>query len=186
VTSSHHTATFADSIGSDTRTVFTDVGVTVNTINFANTMGGSYRLAGGPAYNLIASTAGPLPLLTVSAGGSHEFQAPLSIHANTTADIADGSTLVLNNALTLNGNTLTKTGTGDLAIRNDLLTGGGMVSLQEGTLAGNGTVGGDVINDGGTISPGNSLGAASIVPEPGTWLLTALGLLCLLAGYQRH
>ena len=99
-----------------------------------------------------------------------------------TTIIADGS----NNALTLNGNTLTKTGTGDLVIRNDLLTGGGMVSLQEGALAGNGTVGGDVVNDGGTISPGNSLEAASIVPEPGTWLLTAVGLLCLLAGYQRH
>ena len=185
VQSSYHTATFADEIGSNTRTVFTDDGVTVNAINFTNTMGGSYRLGGGPAYNLIASTSGTLPTLVVTGGSSHEFQASVSIHADTTADIDGGSTLIFNNALTLNGNMLTKSGTGEMAIRNDLLTNGGTVSIQQGALSGNGTVSGDLTNDGGTISPGNSLEATSAVPEPGTWLLTAVGLLCLVAGYQR-
>ena len=159
---SHHTAIFGDAIGSEARTVFTDAGVSVNSISFTNTMGGTYRLAGGPAYNLIVSTAGPLPSLAVSGGGSHDFQAPLGIHADTAANIEGGSTLVLNNSLTLNGNTLTKTGTGELAIRNDLLTGGGMVSLQQGTLSGNGAVSGDLNNSGGTVAPGNSSGVLAV------------------------
>ena len=176
--SSCHAANFGDAIGSETRTVFTDDGVTVNAINFSNSMGGSYRLAGSPAYNLIASTGGVLPVVLPSlgvTGGSHAFQAPVSIHANTTADIASGSTLIFNNALNLNGNTLTKSGTGELAIRNDLLTGGGTVSIQQGTVSGNGTVSGDLNNEGGTISPGNSLAEASAVPEPGTVFLIVIG-----------
>ena len=84
------------------------------------------------------------------------------------------------------GNTLTKTGAGDLAIRNDLLTAGGSVSLQQGTLSGNGTVGGGVTNDGGTISPGNSVQSASLVPEPATWILFSLGLLSVLLFRRRR
>jgi len=60
------------------------------------------------------------------------------------------------------GNTLTKTGAGEMTIRNDLVTNGGTVSVQEGNLSGIGPITGDVNNSGGTISPGNSPGVLEI------------------------
>ena len=182
VQSSYHTATFADEIGSNTRTVFTDDGVTVNAINFTNTMGGSYRLGGGPAYNLIASTEGVQPSLGVT-GGSHTFQAPVSIHADTSADIASGSTLIFDAALNLNGNTLTKTGAGTMNINNVLSTGGGSLVGLSGTIAGGGAVGGDLVNDGATVAPGGSVSGSLVssaaVPEPTSVFLLLAGLLVL-------
>ena len=155
---SNHTVTFADSIGSDTRTVFTDEAVTLNSISFDNTIGGSYVIAGGASINLTVSTEEPATLPSISvAQGSHRFQAPVSILSDTSVDVASNSVLIFDGALDLMGNTLTKTGAGEMAIRNDLLTGGGTVDIQQGTLSGSGTVGGDV-NNGGTVSPGNSAG----------------------------
>ena len=77
------------------------------------------------------------------------------------------------------GNTLTKTGSGDIAIRNDLVLGHGIVNVQQGTVLGNGTIGGDVQNDGGTISPGNLL-RILMVPEPCAVALLVMGILLLL------
>ena len=159
---SNHTATFADSIGSDTRTVFTDEAVTLNSISFDNTIGGSYVIAGGASINLWVSTEEPATLPSISvAQGSHRFQAPVSILSDTSVDVASNSVLIFDGALDLMGNTLTKTGAGEMAIRNDLLTGGGTVDIQQGTLSGSGTVGGDV-NNGGAVSPGNSAGVLTI------------------------
>ena len=180
-----HTATFGNSIGSDAHTVFTNTSVTVNAINFTNTLGGTYRIAGGPNINLMASTE-TLPTLPsiVVAAGSHEFQAPVGLHAATIIDIASRSSLEFNNRLNLNGNTVTKTGHGVLAISNDVVLDGGTINLQQGTIVGNGTVGGDVINDGGTISPGNRLAGggdnAGQVPEPASILLIGLGFPMLM------
>jgi len=180
-----HTATFGDAIGSDSRTVFTDTAVSVNSISFANTMGGSYNIAGRPSVNLIASTVGTAPSVRVDAG-SHEFQAAFAIHADTTANIASDSTLTFNNALNLLGNTLTKSGTGTLAIKNDFNSGGGTVNLQQGTIIGGGTVGGDLNNSGGIISPGNSSAAGTAVPEPTTMFLSLVGLAGLLQLLRRR
>ena len=171
-------AIFGDKITSG-QTVYTNTAVTVNEIQFNHSQ--TYNIAGLGSVNLAATTdASPLNP-SISVQGNHQFQALVGLHNDTTATIASDSTLTFNNALNLNGNTLTKTGTGKMSIRNDLLTGGGAVIIQEGTVSGNGTVSGDVNNEGGIISPGNSLTATSAVPEPGTWLLTAVGLLCLVA-----
>jgi len=87
-----------------------------------------------------------------------------------------GHSLAFNNTLNLGGNTLTKLGDGDLAIRNTLVSGmGGTVNLQQGSISGNGNVGSDVNNSGGTISPGDSLQVSSQVPEPGTVFLIVIG-----------
>ena len=172
---SWHTATFGDVIGSGPSTVFTDESVTVNSITFANTMGGSYRIAGGPI-NLNASTAGVASSLAVDAG-SHEFQAVVQLLSNTEVDAASGSTLAFNNALNLMGNTLTKTGLGTVDVNNLLTLGGGTINIQQGTIGGNGTIGGDVSNTGGTVSPGSSAASSpDSVPEPTAMLLGALGL----------
>jgi len=74
-----------------------------------------------------------------------------------------GSTLIFNNALNLNGNKLTKTGDGEMAIRNDLVTGGGTIDIQGGTVSGNGTVGGNLDNGGDVVSPGNGAAVGSVV-----------------------
>ena len=75
-----------------------------------------------------------------------------------------------------------------MSIRNDLILGGGSVSLAQGTLSGNGIVGGDVINGGGTISPGNSAnGSGQAVPEPGALgLLLLAGMACSLFRWYRN
>ena len=57
---------------------------------------------------------------------------------------------------------MTKTGNGEMAVRNDLITGGGTIDVQQGMVSGNGTISGDVNNNGGTISPGNSPGVMVI------------------------
>ena len=67
------------------------------------------------------------------------------------ADVSNGATLTFNNALNLNGNSLTKTGGGMMAINNFLNTGGGAVILTQGTMSGDGTVDGTLNNDGGTV-----------------------------------
>ena len=179
VNNTHQTVLFADSIGSETHTVFSNEGVTVNAINFANTMGGSYLIAGRPGISLIASTVdGGEPRLGVQAG-SHESQAPLSILNDATADIASDTTLTFNNALSLMGNTLTKTGAGAIEINNILSTGGGTIDVNEGTVSGSGVVGGD-LNNNGVVAPGSDgAGGAGQVPEPAGIALLALGLMSL-------
>ena len=179
----NHTAVFAGALTAS-KTVFTDDVVTVNSIQFINTNG--YNIAGVGSVNLAATTAAPPvnPSIQV-VQGSHQFQVNVNLLADTTADVASGSTLSFNNTLNLMGNTLTKTGEGTVAIRNDLTLEGGTVSLQQGTIAGNGTVGGDLNNEGGTISPGNNAGSLSVVPEPSGALLLLGGVFFLSAGVAR-
>ena len=76
------------------------------------------------------------------------------------------------------GKTLTKTGAGEVSIRNDLITSGGTVNLLQGSVSGNGTISGDFNNDGGTISPGNRLvtETTQAVPEPSSLAMMILSL----------
>ena len=123
---------------------------------------------------------------SVSVQGTHQFQAAVNLLNDTAVDVANDSTLTFNNTLDLMSYTLTKTVAGTMAIRNDLVLGGGTVQIQQGTLLGNGTIGGNVSNDSGTISPGNSLnGSLSGVPEPSSMLLLALGGLGWALGIHR-
>ena len=167
-----HTAIFDDEISTDT-TVVTNVDVTVNRIEFANTSN-TYNIAGVGSVNLAAATSPQNP--TIDVLGTHQFQARVNLQDSTSVTVASGSTLEFNNRLFLNGQTLTKTGDGTLAINNDLISGGGTINVVQGTVSGSGTVGGGVNNDSGTISPGNILVDSSIavVPEP-----TACGLLLI-------
>ena len=168
------------------RAVFTETGVSVNSIKFDHTV--SYAVTGPGTINIVAGTNATLatPGFAVDQG-SHEFQAVVNIHNTATANVANGSALTFNNSLNLNGQTLTKTGSGTLNVRNDLTLEGGMLSIQQGTIAGNGSIGGDVSNDGGTISPGNSLEASenNQVPEPSAWLLVVAAWLIMLCWRQQ-
>ena len=176
-----HTVIFSDVVGSNVRTVFIDQSVSVNSIRFENSMGGGYRVTGGPRIDLVATTAIPTELPSIHVlQGSHEFQAPVTIQADTTVDVAMGATMTFNNALNLSGLTLNKTGGGTMAINNLLSQGGGTLICDMGTCSGTGTIGGDMINEGGVISPGNSLDATANVgqvPEPGGIVLLSIGWL---------
>ena len=97
---------------------------------------------------------------------------------NTTANIASASSLEFVNRFNLRGNTPTKTGNGTMLVNNSFNTGGTIVGL-EGTISGAGTVGGDVDNQGGIISPGSNAigdGEAAQVPEPSAYLLLRFGV----------
>jgi len=173
-----HTAILGSEIMSP-RTVFTDTDVTVNRIEFSNATH-SYAVSGHGSVNLFATTDPNSPVNpSIGVQGTHLFQVAVNLHAPTTADVASGSVLTFDGALNLSGTTLHKTGDGMLTINNRVTLGGGSVVNAQGTITGNGTIGGDVNNQGGTISPGDQAlsGSLTNVPEPSTMLLLVLGAL---------
>ena len=186
-TTSQHTATFANAISAPT-TVVVDTDVTINTITFNHSI--SYGVGGLGSINLHSNTTTMAsPAINVEQG-DHQFQVVTNLRDDTTVDVASDSTLSFNNVLDLNGQTLTKTGDGTLSINNVLNSGGGTILGLAGTISGSGTVGGDVNNQGGTISPGSSsihADAAAQVPEPAGLLLLVAGCVSgLLCGRQLH
>ena len=135
---------------------------------------------------MVAGTdaSGQLPARFEVLQGTHEFQARVNLLHEATATITSGAMLIMNNALDLGGNTLTKTGAGELSIRNDLIANGGTVDIQQGIVSGNGTISGDVNNGGGIVSPGNSL-STSPVPEPTSIVMMVLAALACLMLWRR-
>jgi len=178
-----HPVIFGDAIEQPS-TVFVDSAVTINSVTFDNV--NSYILAGAQSFNFNSGTSTPvvLPKITVAEGtqGDHQFQAVVNLLDDTTVEVSSDSTLTFNNQLNLGGNTLTKTGAGEISIRNDFVTAGGVLNISEGTVSGNGTVSGDVNNDGGVISPGNSSSGANLVPEPTALTLLVFGMLLTFCG----
>ena len=135
------------------RFVYTEQQVTLQAIEFNS----SHPYAVGGLASIILDGGGSSARLTVGSG-DHQFQAPVELATDVHVDVGPGSLLTFNNALSLNGNEFVKRGTGDVVVNNRLSTGGGSVIIQEGTVTGDGSIGGDVHNDGGTISPGNATG----------------------------
>ena len=169
----NHTAIFGSATSTNT-TVVTNASVTLNRIEF-NSSTNSYVLAGSGSVNLADTTATNSVDPSMTVLGTHEFQAGVNLMANASVDVASNSTLTFNNALRLMGNTLTKNGDGTMDINNVLSLGGGTIDIQQGSVSGHGTIGGDVNNNGGTISPGDSLQQTSAVPEPASLVLFMLG-----------
>ena len=159
ISSSREKVFFDDAISS-TSTVFTDLPRTVNSVQFNNSS--SYIVAGSGGVNLVASTdtTSVSPTIGVSEG-SHQFQAPVSIMADTEVNVESGAQLTFNNALNLNGQTLTKTGDGDMAVNNVLNTGGGTLQVMAGIVSGHGTVGGNLTNN-ASVAPGSSSGVLTV------------------------
>jgi len=178
-----HDAIFAGSIAA-TSTVSADTPVSVRSIQFDSSI--PYAIAGRGGINMVAGTDtfGQLPARFEVLQGRHEFQARVNLLHDATATITSDAMLIMNNALDLGGNTLTKMGAGELSIRNDLIANGGTIDIQQGIVSGNGTISGDVINGGGIISPGNSL-STSPVPEPTSIVMMVLATLTRLMLWRR-
>jgi hypothetical protein len=140
-------------------TAVVNTDITVNKITFGNAS--QHVVAGAGSVNLAATAAATDPAIEVLLG-SHQFQAIVNLQANATANVGDSLTLSFNNELNLGGNTLTKSGTGNMAVNNKLTTAGGTIDIQEGTVSGSGTVGGNLNNSSGTVAPGNSPGILTI------------------------
>ena len=178
-----HTVIFSDLVSGVTN-VSTNDHVTVNRIEFANTTHG-YVVSGHGSVSLATTTTDTPVSPTMSVTGTHGFQASVNLINDVTINTADRSTLIFDGSLDLMGNTLTKTGAGEMAIRNDLVTSGGTINCDEGICSGSGTISGDLNNNGGTISPGNSPsvmaieGAPAVVPEPSATALFLLGAFLL-------
>ena len=138
-------------------TTVVDEDVTVKEVRFDSSI--SYAIAGSGSMNLEAD-AGNASVQVLQ--GSHQFQAVVNLNSNTIVDVASGSVLEFNNRLNLNGNNLSQTGMGTLAINSVVNADGGSVNAAAGVLTGNGTIEGDLVNSGGSVSPGNSPGILQV------------------------
>ena len=154
-----------------TRTVFTDTAVTVKAIEFNNTA--AYFVAGLGSVNLEADEGNAR--IDVLAG-NHRFQAAVNLQSETDVDVAAGASLLFNNALDLGDHDLNQQGEGTIIFNNVVTMGLGMLNLWEGSASGSGVVAGTLVNNGGTVSPGNSPGVLGITrdyiqAEEGTLLI---------------
>jgi len=120
-----------------------------------------------------------LPAIDVKAGNP-QFQLDVNLNANTTVDVAVNSTLTFDHQLNLMGFTFTNTGVSRVAIDNKLTEDHGVVTVEQGTISGDGTISDDVINNRGIISPGNKcFGASTAIPELSTFILSLVAALSL-------
>ena len=180
-------ARFGDIIQSP-QTVAVNSDVTVNSIEFNNP--NTYAIAGPGSVNIDGGSSS-ISVTGGEAAGDHQFQVAVNLMSDVTIDVAAGSSLAFNNVLNLNGNTLTKTGEGLVAVNNVLNSGGGMILGVEGILGGNGVLSGDLTNRSGIVSPGAqraSLGSQNViadVPEPNACFLLVMGLLGLTVRRRR-
>ena len=167
------TATLGGAITSP-RVVFTETDVTVKGIQFLSGM--TYAVAGTGSVNLegVSGVSNIEVLL-----GNHQFQAEVNVNNDTTVSLAGDASLEFVNRLNLNGNRLTVTGDGTLLVNNSFNTGAGTIVGASGTIAGGGVVGGDLVNDGVTLQPGNNASALLAVPEPTTCVLFVMGVMTL-------
>ncbi len=143
-------AVFGSAIG-EQRTVWTDAAVTLDGVQFDNA--NSYNVTGTGTVNLQGNNRNASLNATQ---GHHQFQVLVNLFRDTDANIATDASITFNDPLNLNATTLTKSGGGDLVIRHKANPGTGTIEIREGSLAGSGRVGADVVAVGGAIAPGRA------------------------------
>jgi len=150
------TAVFGSVITSP-RAVTVDTAVTVREIRFDNP--NAYIIFGGGSVNMDGGAGNAA--INVNQG-AHVFSTAVNLNSDTDVDVAAGASLAFNDALNLNGKTLTKAGDGLMRIDGQLGAGGGWAVVVGGTLGGAGEVVGSVINSSGIIAPGDGAGTLSV------------------------
>ena len=140
-----------------TTTAYHNGGVTLGQLNIDNS--NKYAIAGLGTFTFEV-TEGDAAIDV--AQGDHEFQAPVAINNNTNVNVAAGASLEFNNDLRLNGNMLVLGGGGTVSVNNAVFADGGSVAAAAGAVIGNGTIHGDFINSGASVSPGSDVGMLTV------------------------
>lgn len=137
--------------GTQGGTVVVDADVTLDGIQFQGNR--TFNIAGTGVIHLQGDANRPASLNVLNE--AHQFQLRVELADNLEAEISAGSSIDFNNELALNGNTIRKTGSGDLIVGNqENVSSNGRIEVNFGVLAGTGTVGGDVhVSDGASITP---------------------------------
>jgi hypothetical protein len=149
-----------DPLISSPRTVTSDAAVTVKRIVFDNE--NTVAIAGTGSITLEADSGNAT--LDVRAG-THKFQLAVGLGDDTDINVAAGAVLELNNDLNLNGRTLTKTGAGEIALNNDVISAGGTFVCGGGTCSGAPLLFGSLANVGAIVSPGSGVGAMQVAGD---------------------
>jgi hypothetical protein len=166
-----------DQVTGQATTVTADLPVTVKRITFDTA--DTFALAGTATFTLDADV-GDAAVEVLA--GTHKMQAVVDMQVNTTADVAAGAVLEFNNDLNLNGNTLTKTGAGELALNNVVNASGGSLACNEGTCSGTLLLAGSLANA-AVVSPGEGTGALAVA---GDYSQSAAGTLLLEIGEEQN
>jgi hypothetical protein len=141
-------------------TIFNNAAVNIKSLTFNNA--NKYAIGGTGSITMSSDTAASA--INVQQG-AHEIQVDLALANPTSADIAAGARLEINNSLDFMaaGRTLTVTGAGRLDINNNIdTTAAGLVMVSGGNVGGNGRINGRLTNNGGTVSPGTSVGTLTV------------------------
>jgi len=164
------TARFSDAATAPL-SVFTEEPVTVKNVIFDNSH--EYVITGNHPVNLEADS-GNASISVME--GHHQFQTAVNLDSDTLINTAGTTVLSFNNDLNLRGNTLTKDGSGTVNINNQLIKGGGMIVLNEGTVVPGDVVSGAVVsNAGGTLAPDTLSIAGDYTMNPGSTLAIEIG-----------
>jgi hypothetical protein len=104
-----------------THTVYTDIPITLGTLNFNNT--NTYVVTGAGSLTMQASTGSATVIVQQ---GTQKINLPLTIASNTTLNVSSGATLLISNPITINaGDSLTATGAGTVTYQSTLTLGAG-------------------------------------------------------------
>jgi hypothetical protein len=118
----------------------------------------SYWLVGSDALHLDGQHGQADIVVT---GGDHRLDVKAHADADTTFFVDSGATLTLANTLQLDNTTIFKEGEGILYV-DAATTGNGTFEVTGGTLAGDGTVGGDLTASAGFVAPGHGVGRLDV------------------------
>ncbi len=180
------TASFGAALTGGTGTVILDTPISLASLSFSPSGGGSYVLCPSPSGSLtLSNTAGAA---TISNSGENTIAATISLDSNLNVKSAAGGILIIAGNIASGGsNSLTFTGLGELILSGSNSYGGGTI-VESGTVVAMNCA---AIADGTNLTIGNpaafatvnsaasaadhagSPSAATPVPEPGTLALLA-------------
>ena len=150
------TATFAQ-LATRGTTVYSNSDVTMGTLEFDNS--NRYAIAGHGTFNF-ATTDGSNAVIDV-AQGDHEIQAKVALLNSVDITTAANSSFEFNNDVNGNGNSINISGDGEARVNGSMIDV--TVNTAAGAMSGSGSIGGDLINQGAVLSPGNDVGVMSVL-----------------------
>jgi len=103
--------------------------ITLGTLTFDSS--NSYAIAGVGSSGMLTMAASSDAAINVFLG-SHKIDLPLSFNSNTTISLASGTTLEIANPITLNGQTVSVTGGGNLMLDVNFSASGGTLTASAG------------------------------------------------------